>query len=185
MILTAPGTWLVSERPASFTLPGRWEKEHMKNTIFLDMEACDADYGEHCGEKPTLGIAIGGYFFYTDGRMQWCDEDSLEDTVRELVNDEPLIVSFHGESFDYPLLRGVLRARGDRFKPLAFWRSDPIGKLERDLNALDATAAKLSQEDIFKARDLFEAVKSFDGFVDIRGDVNDLISHARAGVRRV
>ena len=115
--------------------------------------------------KPALGLSIGGYYDYADGIVHWFDEHSLEPTMAYLVERQPLMVSFNGIGFDFPLMRGILRQRADEranetvnmrlsplcdaFKALAAssydilaetWRADPVRKFERGLNSLDAIA---------------------------------------------
>jgi hypothetical protein len=114
--------------------------------------------------KPALGLSIGGYYDYQDSRIHWFDEANLEDTMQRLVHHKPLMVSFNGIQFDYPLMRGILRRHAedlsgvsrhglpalcDAFKALAaisydilaeIWRVDPKRKFERGLNSLDAIA---------------------------------------------
>jgi predicted PolB exonuclease-like 3'-5' exonuclease len=118
--------------------------------------------------KSALGLSIGGYYDYQDERIHWFDEANLEDTIQALVKSEPLMVSFNGIGFDFPLMRGILRRRAeplalddyreeaerltdlaDSFKALAaqsydilaeVWKADPSRKFERGLNSLDAIA---------------------------------------------
>lgn len=115
--------------------------------------------------KPALGLSIGCYWSYADNRMHWFDEHNLEAVVTRLVDSHPLMVSFNGIGFDFPLMRGILRRRVDvlsmaddssrhalgrlcdDFKKLAgnsydilaeIWKSDPKTKFKKGLNSLDA-----------------------------------------------
>jgi predicted PolB exonuclease-like 3'-5' exonuclease len=120
--------------------------------------------------KPALGLSIGAYYDYRDSRIHWFDEANLEETVEHLVALQPLMVSFNGIAFDFPLMRGILRREQDevykagvssraypralhelcdKFKLLAaqsydilaeIWKADPARKFERGLNSLDAIA---------------------------------------------
>ena len=59
--------------------------------------------------KAALGLSIGCYYDYRDIRIHWFDVHTLEKTVRHLVETQPLLVSFNGIAFDFPLMRGLLR----------------------------------------------------------------------------
>ena len=79
------------------------------------------EWGKRCeanGERYTpigwdnraaLGLSIGCYYDYRDSRVHWFDVHTLEETVRHFVKTQPLLVSFNGISFDFPLMRGLLR----------------------------------------------------------------------------
>jgi hypothetical protein len=158
----------------------------MSNIIVLDLEAarsavdckhCNRPKIEHGLEndhlcvhydpigwsnKPALGLSIGGYYSYADDRVHWFDEHNLLLTIARLVDEQPLMVSFNGIAFDFPLMRGILRRRADncsdepdynlhalcdRFKTLAaksydilaeVWKAAPADKMKRGLNSLDA-----------------------------------------------
>jgi Predicted 3'-5' exonuclease related to the exonuclease domain of PolB len=109
--------------------------------------------------KVDLGLSIGCYYDYADDRLHWFDRATLEATVRCLTSRQPLLVSFNGIGFDFPLMRGLLRrdaeqyatpgtdlpALCDQFEVLcaysydilaAIWRADPARKFERGLNSL-------------------------------------------------
>lgn len=115
--------------------------------------------------KAALGLSIGGYYSYRHRRIIWFQEYNLEETMHQLVSDKPLMVSFNGISFDFKLMRALLRQRADSdqspdlvdkcslhgicdgFKLLAansydildeIWKADPRRKFERGLNSLDA-----------------------------------------------
>lgn len=112
--------------------------------------------------KPALGLSIGAYYSYMDDRFHWFDEHNLGETIMDLVDQEPTMVSFNGIEHGFPLMRDILR-RGaddglvanpnalfrlcDAFKELAstsydilaeIWKADPKGKFEKGLNSLDA-----------------------------------------------
>ncbi len=127
-----------------------------KNIIVLDLETLHSADGVPSGwtNKPALGLSIGCYWDYSDQRIHWFDRESLEATVRLLVARQPLMVSFNGIGFDFPLMRGILRQEVeltmgmcDQFKILAadsydilleVWKADPAGRRKRGLNSLDA-----------------------------------------------
>ena len=66
--------------------------------------------------KPALGLSIGGYYDYEDSRIHWFDEYNLEGAVETLVERQPLMVSFNGIGFDFPLMRGILRRRAQHIR---------------------------------------------------------------------
>jgi len=141
-----------------------------KNIIVLDLETLHSadDIPSGWTNKPALGLSIGCYWDYTTQRMQWFDRQSLLATLTHLVQRQPLMVSFNGIGFDFPLMRGLLRQEAealdigfgaeaqradelqclcDDFKVLAagsydilaeIWKIDPAGKFKRGLNSLDA-----------------------------------------------
>ena len=65
--------------------------------------------------KPALGLSIGCYYDYRDRMVHWFDVHTLEETVRGFVEAQPrpLLVSFNGISFDFVLMRGLLRIRAE------------------------------------------------------------------------
>jgi hypothetical protein len=155
------------------------------NIVVLDLEtARSADDCRYCGaaleghargvyghyhahepigwdRKVDLGLSIACYYDYTDDNLHWFDCFTLEATVRCFVTRQPLLVSFNGIGFDFPLMRGLLRRDAkesdvsapavleicDRFEILcaysydilaAIWKADPARKFERGLNSLGA-----------------------------------------------
>jgi hypothetical protein len=101
-----------------------------KNIVVLDLEILrSADDCLHCGasdqercacyapigwdNKALLGLSIGCYWSYLDGALHWFDQENLESTMRFLVETQPLLVSFNGIAFDFPLMRGLLRREAD------------------------------------------------------------------------
>ena len=79
--------------------------------------ACRSPTGQHrrigWDNKLALGLSIGCYYDYCDQRIHWVDLYTLEDTIRDFVKAQPLLVSFNGIAFDFPLMRGILRQRAD------------------------------------------------------------------------
>ena len=65
------------------------------------------------GKKADLGLSIGCYWDSRDQRCHFFDTHTLEETVRHLVETQPLLVSFNGIAFDFPLMRALLRQKAD------------------------------------------------------------------------
>lgn len=63
--------------------------------------------------KPALGLSIGCYWDYQDSRIHWFDGHTMEATVQQFVERQPLLVSFNGIGFDFVLMRGLLRQRAE------------------------------------------------------------------------
>jgi len=116
-------------------------------------------------DKSRLSLSIGCWFDSRDSRMHWFDVHTLEATIRHFVDTQPLLVSFNGIAFDFPLMRGLLRQCAealndsdpgtavwlegicDAFQTLCatsydllaeIWQVDPARKFERGLHSLDA-----------------------------------------------
>ena len=62
-------------------------------------------------EKSQLGISIGCYWDYDDMALHWFDASSMATVIGLFVRRHPLLVSFNGILFDFPLMRGVLHAQ--------------------------------------------------------------------------
>ncbi len=118
--------------------------------------------------KPALGLSIGCFYDYQDGLYQWFDPHTLQALMRYCVQTQPLLVSFNGIRFDFPLMRGLVRREAeqhrqdgseilaadmaemcDQFKLLCarsfdilaeIWKVDPGRKFARSLNSLDIIA---------------------------------------------
>ena len=105
------------------------------NTLVLDLEtAYSADDCLHCGQPEpdhanqycvvephhglytrrgwsnytSLGLSLGAYYDYQDGRIHWFDAHSLCDTVDHLLTRQPLIISFNGKRFDSAVMIAAL-----------------------------------------------------------------------------
>ena len=110
---------------------------------------------------PRLGLSIGCYFDYLDHHIHWFDSSTLFPTMRMFTERQPLMVSFNGIGFDFPLMREVLVAQARpgcekmagnlcadflcleqrSYDLLAeIWKADSVGQYERGLNSLDAIA---------------------------------------------
>src|SRR6266446_2034276 len=63
--------------------------------------------------KPALGLSIGCYYAYGDSHLHFFDRHTLEDTITSFVEMQCLLVSFNGISFDFSLMRGLLRQEAD------------------------------------------------------------------------
>lgn len=127
-----------------------------QNIVVLDLEVLNSPKIHGWEDKRALGLSIGCYYDYEDGRVTWFDRASLRETVGLLCLREPLMVSFNGIAFDFALMRAILRHEEgehtlcDDFKVLAkrsydilaeIWRADPERKFVRGLNSLDAILA--------------------------------------------
>jgi hypothetical protein len=66
--------------------------------------------------KPALGLSIGCWWDYADSRVQYFDRHTLEGTMVAFVDRACLFVSFNGISFDFPLMRGLLRQEADALR---------------------------------------------------------------------
>jgi hypothetical protein len=115
--------------------------------------------------KPALGLSIGCYFDSRDSRTYFFDVHTLEATMRQWVDEQPLLVGFNSAAFDLPLLRGLLRRQADTLPPeeraaltalcdafkllcatsydilAEIWQADPATKRVKGLNGLGAIAA--------------------------------------------
>lgn len=86
--------------------------------------------------KPALGLSVGCYYDYQNGRAHWFDVYTLEETVRHLVARHPLLVSFNGIGFDFVLMRGLLRryaegyGQGEGSLPLEAWAQDLVARCD-------------------------------------------------------
>jgi len=110
--------------------------------------------------KHVLGLSLGCYHDYQDMALHWFDRATLLATVQYFLTRQPLLVSFNGLGFDYPLMRAVLREDNTEqslaveelcveFKAFVaasydilatIWDADPQGRKVRGLNGLDAVS---------------------------------------------
>ncbi len=118
-------------------------RQEYDNVVILDLEtARSAEDCQHCGKskethgtgvaachtplfglavykpigwdnKVALGLSIGCYWDTRDSRMHWFDVHTLEAAMRYFVATQPLLVSFNGIAFDFPLMRALLRHRAE------------------------------------------------------------------------
>jgi hypothetical protein len=65
------------------------------------------------GNKPALGLSIGAYYDYSDLCLHWFDLRTLHATMQELVSRHALLVTFNGVTFDFVLMRGLLRQEAE------------------------------------------------------------------------
>jgi hypothetical protein len=65
------------------------------------------------GNKPALGLSIGAYYDYQDLCLHWFDLRTLHSVMRELVERQALLVTFNGVSFDFVLMRGLVRQEAE------------------------------------------------------------------------
>ena len=66
------------------------------------------------GNPAALGLSIGCYWSYADSRCHFFDVYTLEEMIRGWVKKQPLLVSFNGIAFDFPLMQGLLREQANR-----------------------------------------------------------------------
>lgn len=118
--------------------------------------------------KLALGLSIGCWWDYDNMTLHWFDATTVEQVIRKFVERQPLLVSFNGITFDFALMRALVRhqeagttdkgaqavnralnAECDAFKQLCaesydilqeVWKADPARKRERGLNNLDSIA---------------------------------------------
>lgn len=141
-------------------LPEADHYQHRDDTPWCPPDRSDGPYSPiGWGRKLELGLSVGCYYDYQDCLWHWFDVWTLQAMIAMVVERQPLLVSFNGIMFDFPLCRALLRDRGtreqlpelmtlcDQFKALCatsydilaeVWRADPTRKFERGLNALDA-----------------------------------------------
>lgn len=137
-----------------------------KAVCVFDIETAESadDLPTGWKNKAALGISVGCYYDYRDGKIHWFDQASVADVMRRWVEEQPLLVGFNSIGFDAALMRAVLRYRGDgvglgeigkyhdlhdlcdQFKELASNSYDILAEVwsvagrntERGLNSLDA-----------------------------------------------
>ena len=66
--------------------------------------------------KAALGLGIGCYWDCRDSRVHWFDTGTLEDTVRFLLDTQPLLISFNGQSHDFQIMLAMLRQTAERIR---------------------------------------------------------------------
>lgn len=93
-------------------------KEHRPKgwaAIPSSVNAIYCDEYEPIGWKnhAALGLSIGCYFSCTDQRLRFFDVHTLEATMRQFVETQPLLVTFNGIAFDFVLMRSLLHRRVD------------------------------------------------------------------------
>lgn len=65
------------------------------------------------GNKAAMGLSLGAYYSYSQDRLTWFDRHTLESVVETFVRTRPFLVSFNGITFDFALMRAVLRQEAD------------------------------------------------------------------------
>ena len=123
----------------------------------------------------ALGLSIGCLYRSDTDSFSFFDMHTLEATMRELVKAQPLLVSFNGLQFDFPLMEAALLQTcpaPDDWRPggalngllpawhaacsgsydilAECWAVDPDRKFERGLNSLGA----LSQANGYGAKEM-------------------------------
>lgn len=86
-----------------------------QNIIVLDLETAHSAGELETGwkDKIALGLSIGCFWSYPNNVMHWFDMYNLLDTVRVLVADQPVMVSFNGISFDFDLICALIHDYAD------------------------------------------------------------------------
>ena len=116
------------------------------------------------GNKPALGLSIGCYYDSQDGIIHWFDVHTLQATVQHFVERQPLLVSFNGVTFDFVLMRGLLRRQAETLPPeeagplvalcdtfkaqcassydvlAEVWKASPESRMAKGLNGLNSLA---------------------------------------------
>ena len=107
-------------------------------------------------DHAVLGLSIGCYYDYYEGKDHWFDQRTVLETMLYFVEQRYLLVSFNGITFDFSVMCAVAAqdsstttALCETFTALcassydilqALWQADPQGKAIRGLNGLDAIA---------------------------------------------
>lgn len=117
-----------------------------------------------------LGIAIGCYYDYQDDRYHYFDSRDLERIMTQFLQRKPLMVSFNGKHFDFPLMATCLQSAttADTWAPMQrpwasliessydilyeIWQVDPITRFHTG-NGLDA----ISQANGYGAKEMHGA----------------------------
>jgi hypothetical protein len=147
-----------------------------KNIVVLDLETLhSADDCLYCGQAVShkisciegvaahqkigwsnyraLGLSVGCYYDYRSKYPTFFIGEDLQDTIDTLLITRPLLVSFNGIQFDFPLMNAVAGVASDTnneffdlytssYDILAeIWKIAPDDKFKRGLNSL-ATLSK-------------------------------------------
>ena len=89
-------------------MPNTWEGQ---NVITLDLEI-ERPPGEVEGgwsNLAGLGLAVGCYFDYQAMAMEVFDKHTLVDTIEMITARQPMMISFNGCGFDFPLMQEIAR----------------------------------------------------------------------------
>lgn len=152
--------------PTNFDLTGRHVGVHRHEPIGWE-------------DKLALGLSIGCWWDYRDSRIHWFDVHMLENTVRNFVATTPLLVSFNGIAFDFPLMRAVLRQEAaqmeydDHHNATAVWyeKSARLSQLCDDFTSLCATSYDVLAEiwRVDPARKFEHGLNSLDAIAQANG----------------
>lgn len=170
-----------------------------ENVVVLDLETqCSADDCRYCGlplaafdsgvvckndnghgtigwnNLPALGLSIGCYWNYRDSRIHWFDVHTLEATMRHLVATQPLLVSFNGLAFDFPLMRGLLRRLAD-----ALLQCQEVGENQLDADELIALCDTFKVQ-CMRSYDLLNEIWRLDPVRKFERGLNSLDAIAQA-----
>lgn len=83
--------------------------------VILDLETAHSPDTLPTGwtNKAALGLSVGGLYASPHGPITWFDRHTLLATTRTLVETAPLLVSFNGIAFDFPLMRALIRSEAE------------------------------------------------------------------------
>src|SRR6266446_6759082 len=81
--------------------------------VDLETEKSADDVLTGWNNKTLLGISIGCWYFYEDDKLHWFDRNTVEDTLLLWVERQTFLVSYNGKSFDFSLMRGLLRQEAE------------------------------------------------------------------------
>lgn len=84
------------------------------NIVVLDLEIKQSpnDIPSGWSNLLKLGLSIGCYFDYKYARFVWFDDNNIDKVIKHLVKRQPIIVSFNGDTFDFPLMGKVFVSLG-------------------------------------------------------------------------
>ena len=147
---------------------GKPESSHLS---FADREICHpavypigSTFTPIGWNKPALGLSIGCYYDSQDGIIHWFDVHTLQATVQHFVERQPLLASFNGVTFDFVLMRGLLRRHAETLPPeeaaplialcdtfkahcagsydilAEVWKASPESRMAKGLNGLNSLA---------------------------------------------
>jgi uncharacterized protein YprB with RNaseH-like and TPR domain len=141
-----------------------------KNIVVLDLKTLhSADDCLYCGQPfnfvgpcmklahqkigwdnhKALGLSVGCYFSYETETSTFFTQEDLDEHIEWLLMFEPLLVSFNGIAFDFPLMAAVLGEEIPEFTQLylnsydilaKIWKVAPTDKFKLGLNSLAALA---------------------------------------------
>lgn len=105
-------------------------------------------------DHAALGLSVGCYWDAVDQQIHWFDGATLAQTMTQLIEQQPLLVTFNGYQFDLPLMATLARnelsvSHLQAWQRLAaqsydilreIWLVDLVNKFAKGLNSLAALA---------------------------------------------